>query len=47
MAAATVAALYNIIIYKGAQIISFKRINQWQELLFGDIVGGTRHILFK
>jgi hypothetical protein len=38
MAAATAAALYNIIIYKGAQIISFKRINQVAGVVVGDIV---------
>ena len=40
MAAATAAAaLYNIYIYKGAQKISFKRINQVAGVVVGDIVG--------
>jgi hypothetical protein len=40
MAAATAAAaLYNIIIYKGAQKISFKRINQVAGVVVGDVVG--------
>ena len=33
------AALYNIIIYKGAQKISFKRINQVAGVVVGDVVG--------
>ena len=39
MAAATAAALYNINIYKGAQKISFKRINHVAGVVVGDIVG--------
>ena len=45
MAAATAAAaLYNINIYKGAQKISFKRINQVAGVVVGDVVG--RHQIY-
>ena len=48
MAAATVAAaLYNINIYKGAQKISFKRINQVAGVVVGDVVGRHQtHIIY-
>ena len=47
MAAATAAALYNIIIYKGAQKISFKRINQVAGVVVGDVVGRHQtHIIY-